>query len=177
VALAVVWAVFWAGWALSAATAKRGSRRGAAERVPAIAAVAIVVACTRIFRGDRAVEVRSVPVQVLGIALLACGLALAVWARVVLGRNWGMPMSRKDEPELVTAGPYAVVRHPIYSGLLLAFAGTALASDLWWLIVFGALGGYFVWSAVVEERLMGEAFPDSYPAYRARTRMLVPFVL
>ena len=60
---------------------------------------------------------------------------------------------------------------------MLGFAGTALASDLWWLIVFGVLGAYFVYSAVVEERLLGEAFPDTYPAYRARTRMLVPFVL
>jgi protein-S-isoprenylcysteine O-methyltransferase Ste14 len=177
VAFAVAWAIFWAGWLVSASTAKRGPRRGAAARVPGIAAVAIVVVMTRVFKGQRAVEVHSVPLQAAGVALFACGLGLAVWARVALGRNWGMPMSRKDQPELVTSGPYASIRHPIYSGILLGIVGTALATELWWLVVFGTLGAYFVWSAIVEERLMGDAFGAVYAAYRARTKMLIPFVL
>lgn len=65
-----------------------------------------------------------------GVALVLCGLGTAVWARISLGRNWGMPMSEKEEPELVTSGPYGVVRHPIYSGIVLATVGTALVAGL-----------------------------------------------
>ena len=86
-------------------------------------------------------------------------------------------MTQKDEPELVTSGPYRFVRHPIYSGLLLAILGTALATNLYWLIGVGVMGIYFVYSARVEERLMTRSFPVVYPSYRARTKMLIPFLL
>ena len=65
--------------------------------------------------------------EALGLVLFGLGLAFAIWARVHIGRNWGTPMTQKDEPELVTSGPYRLVRHPIYSGILLANIGTALA--------------------------------------------------
>ena len=63
----------------------------------------------------------------VGLALFVLGLAFAVWARVHIGRNWGTPMTQKNEPELVTSGPYRFVRHPIYSGILLGGLGTAIA--------------------------------------------------
>jgi protein-S-isoprenylcysteine O-methyltransferase Ste14 len=85
-------------------------------------------------------------------------------------------MSRKDEPELVTSGPYHLVRHPIYSGILLAGAGTAVALSWQWLIVVALAGIYFVYSATVEERYLTEQFPDAYPMYRRSTKMLVPLV-
>ena len=59
--------------------------------------------------------------------LFAVGLGFAIWARRALGHNWGTPMSQKYEPELVTSGPYWMVRHPIYSGILVAGLGTAVA--------------------------------------------------
>jgi protein-S-isoprenylcysteine O-methyltransferase Ste14 len=127
--------------------------------------------------GSSSLVVHSPLLQVLGAVLFLCGIALAVWARICLGRNWGMPMTRKDEPELVTAGPYGLVRHPIYSGILLAVLGTALATDIYWLVAFAVLGVYFIYSARVEERLMTSAFPATYPSYRAKTKMLIPFVL
>jgi protein-S-isoprenylcysteine O-methyltransferase Ste14 len=112
----------------------------------------------------------------LGLALLALGLGLAIWAQVHLGRNWGTPMSRKDEPELVTSGPYHMVRHPIYSGILTAGIGTAVALSWPWLIAVALAAVYFVYSATVEERYLSEQFPDAYPAYRRSTKMLVPFI-
>ena len=124
-----------------------------------------------------AVTVHSGVVRGIGAALVVCGLATAVSARLALGRNWGMPMTEKREPELVTSGPYRFVRHPIYSGILLGFAGTALATNVYWLIVFGVCLVYFVYSARVEEGLMTSSFPSAYPTYRARTKMLIPFVL
>ena len=85
-------------------------------------------------------------------------------------------MSQKDDPELVTSGPYHLVRHPIYSGILGAGVGTAVALSWLWLIAVGLAGVYFVYSATVEERNLATQFPETYPAYRSSTKMLVPFV-
>jgi len=85
-------------------------------------------------------------------------------------------MTRNDQPELVTSGPYRLVRHPIYTGILLGGIGTAVALSWMWLTAVALAGIYFVSSATVEERYLGEQFPDEYPAYRRSTRMLVPFV-
>jgi protein-S-isoprenylcysteine O-methyltransferase Ste14 len=109
--------------------------------------------------------------------LIAAGLGVAIWARVNLGRNWGMPTTEKTEPELVTSGPYRYVRHPIYSGLLLATLGTALATNLTSLIVVAVLTAYFYYAATVEERNLTQTFPTAYPTYRSSTKMLIPFVL
>ena len=113
----------------------------------------------------------------LGLVLFASGLGFAIWARLNIGRNWGTPMSQKDQPELVTSGPYHLVRHPIYSGILIAGVGTAVALDWSWLIAVVLAGVYFVYSATVEERYMGAQFPDTYPAYKRSSKMFVPFIL
>jgi protein-S-isoprenylcysteine O-methyltransferase Ste14 len=112
-----------------------------------------------------------------GLALCVLGMGLAVWARVHLGRNWGAPRSRKEDPELVTSGPYRFIRHPIYTGVLLAMLGSAIAQNLFWLAPLAIFGAYFIYSARAEEKIMLEAFPQQYSAYMRRTKMLVPFVL
>ena len=86
-------------------------------------------------------------------------------------------MTEKANPELVTTGPYSSIRHPIYTGLILAMAGTAVAVSLYWLIVAAALGGYFIYSAVMEERYMAGIFPDTYPRYQQETKMLIPYIV
>jgi protein-S-isoprenylcysteine O-methyltransferase Ste14 len=88
-----------------------------------------------------------------------------------------MPRAIKENPELVTSGPYRYVRHPIYTGVLLALLGSTLVAGPWWLIVFVIACIYFFYSAKQEEKRMLAAFPDTYPAYMQRTKMLVPFVL
>jgi protein-S-isoprenylcysteine O-methyltransferase Ste14 len=85
-------------------------------------------------------------------------------------------MTQKEEPELVTSGPYRWVRHPIYSGVLVAGVGTAVALSWLWLIAVGIVGAYFAYSATVEERYLTGEFPDAYPAYRRSTKMFVPLV-
>ena len=112
----------------------------------------------------------------VGLALFALGLGFAIWARVHIGRNWGTPMTQKDEPELVTSGPYHLARHPIYSGVLLAGVGTAVALSWQWLIAVALAGIYFVYSATVEERYLTMQLPDAYPAYKRSTKMLLPFI-
>ncbi len=135
-----------------------------------------VILLLRVFRGG-SLAVHSPVLAAIGAVVFASGLALAIWARVQLGRNWGMPMTEKADPELVTSGPYRFVRHPIYSGLLVGLLGTALVTNLIGLLIVVVLGGYFYFSASVEEKNLIAAFPTAYPAYRSHTKMLIPFVI
>jgi protein-S-isoprenylcysteine O-methyltransferase Ste14 len=175
ISIPIAWVLFWIYWLVAAAGAKEGSRTRR-SRPPGLLIAVVVFVLLRVFKGDT-LAVHSPIVQALGAILFVCGLGLALWARVYLGRNWGMPMTQKDEPELVTSGPYRLVRHPIYSGILLAVLGTSLATEIYWLIAAGVIGAYFVHSARVEEKLMTASFPTTYPSYRAKTKMLIPFVL
>jgi protein-S-isoprenylcysteine O-methyltransferase Ste14 len=113
----------------------------------------------------------------VGAALVVLGVGLAVWARFVIGRNWGNPMAQKENPELVTAGPYAVIRHPIYTGILTAMLGSTIALRPGLFLFFPLLAVYFIYSARQEEERMALLFPAQYPAYKARTKMLLPFIL
>jgi protein-S-isoprenylcysteine O-methyltransferase Ste14 len=112
----------------------------------------------------------------IGILLFLSGLALAIWARLYLGRNWGMPMSLKQDPELITSGPYHFIRHPIYAGILLALLGSALGGSVYWLIILIVMCTYFIYSATVEEKIMLNQFPKIYSTYKKQTKMLIPFV-
>ncbi len=174
-AIGIAWIIFWVYWLASAFGVKEG--RASRRRIPlnGISALAVIV-LLRVFRGG-SLAVDSPALRAVGAVVFASGIALAIWARVHLGRNWGMPMTEKAEPELVTSGPYRLVRHPIYSGLLAGVLGTALVSNLAGLIIVAILGGYFYYSASVEERNLTATFPTTYPAYRARTKMLIPFLL
>jgi protein-S-isoprenylcysteine O-methyltransferase Ste14 len=113
-----------------------------------------------------------------GIAALvtAAGLLFTVWARIHLGRNWSGTVTIKHDHELIETGPYAVVRHPIYTGLLLAFLGSGAAHGEW----RGVLAVLIAWLAFwrklgLEERWMTERFGERYRAYRERVPALVPF--
>ena len=88
-----------------------------------------------------------------------------------------MPTSNGESPELITTGPYALVRHPLYGGLLLAILGSAIAQSSLWLLPLIVYGPSFIRGARREERLLIERYPDRYPAYMKRTKMLLPFVL
>jgi protein-S-isoprenylcysteine O-methyltransferase Ste14 len=174
--IAVVWAVFWIGWIAAGLSAKPGRANMGPFVGFRIGVVLIVILLLRL-RPFKTQSVTDNPwLQGIGLALFVCGLALAIWARVYLGRNWGMPMSQKVDGELVTSGPYKRVRHPIYSGIILAMAGTAIAVAWYWLIIAVLLGAYFVYSAFKEERYMASVFPDTYPEYKRSTKMLIPFV-
>jgi protein-S-isoprenylcysteine O-methyltransferase Ste14 len=177
--IGVGWIVFWAYWLIMATTAKAGRSRWtqfAAIRVGAILVILLLIRL-RVFKGPGTAPTDNPWLLGIGLAIFVLGLALAVWARVYLGRNWGMPMSQKADPELVTTGPYRRVRHPIYSGIILAAVGTAIAISPFWLIAAVISAAYFLVSAVIEERTMAGLFPTTYPPYKRATKMLVPFVL
>lgn len=119
---------------------------------------------------------RSLTAYWIGVALLAAGLGFAVWARVHLGRNWSGSVTVKESHELIRTGPYSIVRHPIYTGLIAAVLGTAIASGT----LRAALGvviitASFLYKLRLEEAFMRETFPDQYPDYAATVPRLIPF--
>jgi protein-S-isoprenylcysteine O-methyltransferase Ste14 len=170
------WGLFWLYWLVAAFSMKRGRVAWSRELRIRVVLAAVVIGLIRfgLLRGH---SLNTDPVRAgVGLVLFAAGLVFAIWARVNIGRDWGMPMMRRDEPHLVTSGPYQLVRHPIYTGILVAGVGTAVALSWRWLIVVGLVGVYFVYSATVEERYLAEQFADTYPAYKRSTRMLLPFI-
>ena len=174
----VCWAAFWIYWLAASVGVKSGRTRWgrfAGSRV-AIILVLLLLVRLKFFKGRHTV-VSDPLLQGIGLVIVLLGLGLAIWARVYLGRNWGMPMTEKADPELVTTGPYSAIRHPIYSGLILAMIGTAIAVSVYWLIAVVVLGGYFIYSAVMEERYMAGKFPDTYPRYQRETKMLIPYLV
>lgn len=119
---------------------------------------------------------KSEVAQISGLVLFLCGIFVSIWARINIATNWGMPMSIKEKPELVTSGPYKYIRHPIYSAFLLSMAGTALAISLYWTVILVSVGSYFIYSAVQEEHYLGGQFGKQYTVYKKKTKMLIPFI-
>lgn len=110
-----------------------------------------------------------------GAVVTALGLAFAVWARAHLGRNWSGIVTLKLDHELIRSGPYAWVRHPIYSGLLLALIGSAIARGEWRGVLAVAIAAAAFWAKLrLEERWMVEAFGEAYLRYRAEVPALIP---
>jgi protein-S-isoprenylcysteine O-methyltransferase Ste14 len=177
------WICFWLYWLISAF----GSKKNTTPRIKRFIGVrlGLFVLAIIIFRSfnrqsysfeNHYQTTNNEVVLVIGFLMFLFGLILAIWARIYLGRNWGTPMSQKQDPELVTSGPYHYIRHPIYTGILLATLGSFFASSIYWLPFFIISGIYFVYSAVVEERLMMKQFPKIYPSYRDKTKMFIPFI-
>lgn len=117
----------------------------------------------------------SVFVVASGLALEVLGLLLAVWARRLLGRNWSGRITLKVEHELVRSGPYRVVRHPIYTGLLAMYAGAAIVSgELHALIGLALAVGAYLRKIRLEEANLLKGFGANYRAYRGETWALFP---
>jgi len=113
----------------------------------------------------------------IGAAVTVAGLLFAVWARQHLGSNWSRAVTIKQGHELITSGPYAVVRHPIYTGILTGFLGTAIALSqvrgfIAFAVVFLALRAKFR----MEEEWMRSQFGETYAAYAHKTAALVPYL-
>jgi protein-S-isoprenylcysteine O-methyltransferase Ste14 len=115
---------------------------------------------------------------VVAVVLTAAGLLFSVWARQYLGRNWSGAVSIKEDHELVTSGPYALVRHPIYTGVLLAILGSAIAVAEWRAVLALVLASLALWRKLrLEERWMLRQFGEAYHAYCRKVAALIPFLL
>lgn len=114
---------------------------------------------------------------IIGLALDLISIAFAIWARFTIGSNWSNMIALKDSHELVQAGPYAIVRHPIYSGMIFAAFGLAITKG-WLRAYLGA--SCFLLAFLIrirdEEALMSQQFSEAHKAYRMQTRKLIPFL-
>jgi protein-S-isoprenylcysteine O-methyltransferase Ste14 len=177
------WIVFLFVWLFASFSAKRDARsQTSISRLMQM--LLVITAYFLLFHGDTGIGPlgwRFVPAApfwwILGVALTVAGILLSFWARFFLGRNWSATVTIKQNHELVRSGPYRFVRHPIYSGLLLAILGTALN--------FGELRGLLAlllalvgwkWKSLLEETFMQQQFGDSYRVYQRQVKALVPFV-
>jgi protein-S-isoprenylcysteine O-methyltransferase Ste14 len=183
IVIGLCWVAFWLYWAVSAISTKKNTKpeikQYFAPRLGIIFVAALLAfAFNRLPQSikDHLFGTNKV-VLVLGFVVFLLGLVLAIWARIYLGKNWGMPMSKKHDPELVVTGPYQYIRHPIYTGILLMSFGSAVDVNTYWLLVFIVSAVFFIYSALSEEKLMMDQFPKAYPPYKARTKMLIPFIL
>jgi protein-S-isoprenylcysteine O-methyltransferase Ste14 len=178
-----LWMAVFLLWAITALTSRRSGHarfQGGARLANWIVGIAWWV----LFSRGRAFPVlarRFLPMtpalSYLGLALTVLGLAFAVWSRFYLGRNWSAVVTVKEDHQLKRSGPYAIVRHPIYSGFMLATLGSAIA--------FGELGGLLAavlivaawgYKARLEEAAMIEQFGAEYENYRREVKGLVPFL-
>lgn len=114
----------------------------------------------------------------VGAVITAGGLLFTVWARVHLAGNWSGLVTLKQDHELITSGPYRLVRHPVYTGLLLAFAGTALARDEWSGVVALVIVVAALWRKLrLEEKWLSEQFGELYVRYKQRVAALLPYLI
>lgn len=173
------WLAFVAIWFLAALVAKPGARQQASPARALMRMLLVVLAALGVRYGNLFPQVtfggHREALALAGAVLCVLGLLFATWARFTMGSSWGMPMTVGEATQLVTKGPYAFVRHPIYTGVAAMLIGSALV------IVPAVLGAavlipYFVMSAFREERDMLRLFPNVYPGYMQRTKRLVPFV-
>jgi protein-S-isoprenylcysteine O-methyltransferase Ste14 len=175
------WTIYW--WAASRDVKSTVRRESLPSRLLHIVplAIAVLLFCVQRvpidFLGERFLPLAEWPFW-FGSLLTAGGLLFTVWARLHLGKNWSGTVTIKKDHELITSGPYALVRHPIYTGLLVAFLGSALALGDWRGVLAFALTAGALWRKLrFEERWMRQQFGDAYQAYSQRVAALVPFVL
>jgi protein-S-isoprenylcysteine O-methyltransferase Ste14 len=181
--IAACWVVFVVVWFIAAWFAKRTVERAGTWVRGIVWVVAILLVATRSgWMGlTNAVGLwRATPgLAVAAAAVTAAGLSVALWARAALGRNWSSAVVLKEQHDLIDRGPYAFVRHPIYTGVLLMALGTvAVSGTRAGVILFATMVAGLIVKARREERLLTTHFPELYPRYRARVRgRLIPFLL
>jgi protein-S-isoprenylcysteine O-methyltransferase Ste14 len=179
-----VWVAFLVYWQIKAANTKTTKRlEPVASRVLRVAIFLIAIALLATTRTPLPwLYLQVWPVGLwpfwLGAAVTIAGLLFAVWAREHLGRNWSRSVTIKQGHELITTGPYRVVRHPIYTGILAGFLGMAVAiSQVRGFIVLVLVFLAFWLKLRMEEQWMRSQFGEVYAAYARRTAALVPYLL
>jgi len=116
--------------------------------------------------------------QIVGMAFCVAGIAIALWARRFLGSNWSGLITLKENHELIRTGPYRFVRHPIYSGLILAAAGTVIAAHptARGVLIFLLVAVGLKLKSLGEEKILIPEFPVDYPRYRREVKALIPYI-
>lgn len=179
--ISLCWLVFFAYWFYKATRVKKDTLKEHAPG-PRIFIALLFIAIVWLV----ATDVREVPLipytkvsQIAGLILCAFGVGWTIWARKVLDSNWSASPNIKENHELVRTGPYKITRHPIYTGSIVAWAGTFFAVMATWLglgmFLFGVVA--FIFRVPKEEKYMTQTFPADYPAYKQKVRWaLFPYI-
>jgi protein-S-isoprenylcysteine O-methyltransferase Ste14 len=181
--IGALWLIWIAYWIISAFRAKREqAREPALPRLLFFASLVLVAVLIARHRWPPWLMVQVVPGGWTrfwwAVFLVLIGMAFSIWARAVLGTNWSGVVALKVDHELVVAGPYRWVRHPIYTGILIALLGSGLAAGQVRGLLAFAIALIAIWiRSRTEERWMMRQFGDRYAAYRKSTWALLPFVL
>jgi protein-S-isoprenylcysteine O-methyltransferase Ste14 len=176
-----MWGVWLLYWIISAARVKSTNRReSSASRLsyllPTLLGVGLMASRKARWLADSVFPFTS-DLSQLAIALTAVGLGFAIWARWHLGRNWSASVTAKEGHELIRTGPYAFVRHPIYTGMLTAGLGTAIAiGGLHAFVGLAIVTVGFIRKLHIEEQWMREVFGEQYTKYEAEVPALIPFI-
>jgi protein-S-isoprenylcysteine O-methyltransferase Ste14 len=180
----VVWIIFFLYWQIRAAHTKTTQRLEPAGsrilRIFIFLIAIVLLSTTRIPLPWLYLELWPVGLWPfwLGAFVTIAGLLFAVWARVHLGRNWSRSVTIKQDHELITTGPYGVVRHPIYTGILTGLLGTAIAlSEMRGFIALALFFLAFWMKLRMEEQWMRSHFGETYATYARETAALVPYLL
>ncbi len=180
--VAVCWIAFVVVWLITALSVKPTKERQpwAGRLVYLVILIAVVVLLNggvRQAQLNRRIVPPTLRIAILADVLVFAGFVIAVWARMVLGGNWSARVVLKEGHELIQRGPYRLVRHPIYSGVLLMILGTAvIAGTLSGFVALVACFAGFWLKLRQEENLLRRRLPG-YSEYMARTRALIPFLL
>jgi protein-S-isoprenylcysteine O-methyltransferase Ste14 len=175
----VAWLLYWVVMAFR--TKRTIERRGViGYRVVALILFAGSIATERLLGASSQAQVwqRTLELGVVSDCIVLAGAAFTVWARITLGRNWSAEVTFKQDHELIESGPYALARHPIYTGLIAMALGTAInyGRAIGFALLLSLCAGLW-WKARQEERIMSLHFPDAYADYKMRVRAIIPFVL
>jgi len=177
-ALWIAWMVYWFLSALGARRNERGESLGQRLRTTVVLAVGtylIFAPVAPLGPLNRRFVAEFLAIRAVALGMVVAGLAITVWARRHLGQFWSARVMLKEGHELIQSGPYARVRHPIYSGIFLAMLGTALFVGQWRALLGAAVffAGHSL-KARQEESLLAGQFGAAYEEYRERTGSLLP---
>ena len=182
-ALKVTWAIFVLVWIIGAFTSKRTVRRQSLASRFGMVAIAILEYLVLFwgasyfgFANRRFLP--ALPMYLwIGLLMTIAGVMFAIWARITLGRNWSEIATLKQDHELIRRGPYALVRHPIYTGITFAIFGTAIFDgEIRSIILIVAILSLLTHKMKIEEQFMTAQFGSEYASYRQKTKAFVPFL-
>jgi protein-S-isoprenylcysteine O-methyltransferase Ste14 len=181
--VALVWVFFWVYWFISAwitrSPMKRQQSRGSWILIVMFCGFWILYSSASApdFLIQRAIPDNLI-IGLIGMVITFLGVGFAVWARVHLGKYWSsMPAIRVDH-KLIRTGPYNLVRHPIYTGILFGIAGTAIIiGEPAGLIAFFLILGVYLWKIRIEEKYLQEEFGEDYARYKKEVPALIPLLI
>jgi protein-S-isoprenylcysteine O-methyltransferase Ste14 len=175
------WVVFFIYWVVNAANVKQNIEKHISLRYIfllslVVGAVFITMLYEKTFLQNTLWKA-STRLGIVTDLLVSVGLSITLWARATLGKNWSAHVTLKKGHKLIKHGPYAVVRHPIYSGMIIMSVGTAInIGRVYAFVLLAAMLVGFIAKFRLEEELMLKHFTKEYKLYKKRVKALVPYI-